>query len=191
MRPSDRLLRQYLAEAMDPPRAEEIRDAVAASPELQARLAELIATTPPEPPSPQAESLPWMLPPPGARAPFLMQGSLADGLLMDGQDADWVELSIDVPEPDLGCVVVVLERGDDAWQIVFPAHDDEVVRAGELPVVGSARRLDVTLQPGSARLAVLLVPDPPDLSAADPWEAVRQAVASGQHPLITFDVHRR
>lgn len=189
MNPSDRVLRQYLAEALEPPRAEEVREALARSPALAARLALLIAETPPEPAPPERPG--WRMPPPGVTAPFLLQGTFASGAVMDADQADWIELSIEVPEADLDCVVVVLERRDAAWEVLFPTDEDEVIRASELPHEGSLRRLDVTLQPEVERLSVVLVPEVPDLGAADPWASVREAVASGQRPVITFDVRER
>lgn len=180
---TDRQLRQYIAEALDPPRREEVQDALAASSALRTRLDMLLAT-PVDLPSDG-----WILPPPRVWAPNVLAGQVVPGQVME-RDAEggWLEVEFEVPPGREYDVVVVLERRHGRWDVLFPVSSDEVLRAGELPqVANGTRRLDVTVRE-QERVGVVLVPEPPDFSAPDPWEGVREAVAAGDLPVVTFGV---
>ncbi|MBX2804227.1 MAG: hypothetical protein KTR31_41585 [Myxococcales bacterium] len=184
MNPSDRVLRQYIAEALDPPRFEEVSEALAASPALRERLALLLATT--------VQSSPhrWLLPPPGVRAPAVLGGAAMRGAVMDGDEADWMELALQVPDDQLDHVVVVLELVDE-WRVLAPVRVEEIVTAGALPShprEAGHRRIDVTPAPDATRVAVALVEHAPDLTAPDPWADVRRRVAMGELLAVTFVV---
>ena len=183
MNPSDRLLRQYIAEALDPPRWEAVRDAIAASPDLQARVAMLLASTV------ELPQRAWQMPPPGAAAPFILAGRSEIGAVLDPSAPAWLEVKFAVPSEQLDHVVVVLEREHGAWRVLFPASSSEVLQAHDLALAEDGlRRLDVTPSEGQERVGVVLVPTAPDFSGADPWVDVRRGVAEGRHPVVTFPV---
>ncbi|MEQ1564881.1 MAG: hypothetical protein ABMA64_04530 [Myxococcota bacterium] len=161
-----RTLRQYLALALDPPEHEQVERALAADPELLAQLALLIAETPPLPDRPA-----WAMPPPGIAAG--LRGAAAPVAVMDADGpAGWWQVELEIPADHAEDWVVLLERAEDVWEVVFPTGPSEVTRASELPRRGDRARVD--LHTVARRLAVVLVP--PDLvrwGDADPWAEVR------------------
>lgn len=203
----DRVLRQYLAGALDPPDLERVERALGADPGLRVRLGVLLATTvqPGTTPAPGR----WVVPPPslpvfGLGSP--LRGTAAPVGVMDASapDVGWVVLRLDVPAEHLDHRVVVLERGASDWSVVFPTAADELHPASALPREQGQVRIDVarpTGGPGSPahrehRIAVVLVPPPladdvdwslgPDVR----WGAVIDAAADGALPIASFDVGR-
>jgi hypothetical protein len=193
----DRVLRQYLAGALDPPDQEDVERAMAASPSLLARLAVLRADTAPEPPDGGAPR-PWFVPPPGLVPPGTrlapLTGRAAPVAVMDGGGGGgWLVLHLDVPPERHHHRVVVLERHGADWAVGFPASEDELLEAGSLGREGDRVRLDYALDaPGVGRIAVVLVPPeiPIDWSAdADQrWAAVRDGLAAGTLAAVSFSV---
>jgi hypothetical protein len=192
----DRVLRQHLAGALDPPEREQVERALASDPALRERLALLLATTHDAPApglAPTGAGLAgWVVPPPAART---LGGSAAPVAVMGGAEGTgWVVLRLDVSPEQLDHRVVVLERTGAEWDVVFPCSADEECPARALPREGGQLRIDVaTAGAGRAhRIAAVLVPPAPPLDWTLPpverWARVRDALAAGELPAVAFDM---
>ena len=177
----DRMLRQFLAGALDPPEHEAVERALAADPSLHTRLATLLAATPAVPEAADR----WSLPPPGVVAG--LRGTVEAAPVMGlGPSEDWVVLRLDIGRDRDADRVVVLERHGEDWTVVFPATADEETRVESLPREGDLVRIDLRVE--GHRAAVVLVPPewPVDWSKPpnERWERVRAQL--GELPVLTF-----
>lgn len=156
MNVSDRELAAFVADALDPPRREEIARALAASPALRKRRDALSQQSPP----PRHSTRPALtMPPPGVG---LLSGA---PVAVMGEALPWVRVTMPASGAD-DDRVVALERREGLWEVVSPLEPGEVVTAGELPVEGGLRQLDLGASPGAERLGVVLVPSRVPI----PWE---------------------
>ncbi|MEZ4238327.1 MAG: hypothetical protein R3F59_19680 [Myxococcota bacterium] len=180
---SDRLLRQYLAGALEPPAQERIERALRDVDGLRERMAALLATSLPEP------RASWVIPPPGA--PRGLTATAEPAAFMGEPEAGWTVLWLDVDDAQLDARPVVLERAGADWEVVFPLTEDEVVPLRALHREGGRTRLDVDTS-RARRVAVVLVPSdrPLDLTLPDPerWAAVIASVQAGELPVVALAV---
>lgn len=182
---SDSLLHAYLAKALDPARTLEVDEEMQADPELAVRLSLLAgALRTPERPIPT-----WRVPPPGVTAWQLGLGStpvLGEDQIRPG---DRFRLVLD---PAVGSErqVVLLFREKADWSVVYPQEPDDEVTLGELPRAGENIALDVVArgQAGLQRWAVALPNRRANWDAADRWGWLREAIASGEVPIMSMDV---
>lgn len=180
---SDRLLGQYLAEALEPPERRRVERALVEVPGAKERLEALRTADLDEPTDP------WIVPPPSLPTP--LQATPAPAAVMDTSASAWWVVRLDVPEEHLDHMVVVLERETGSWNVVFPTSDDECVAVGALPRDGDQVRLDLAAG-GPRRVAVVLVPPnlPIDFGTDDlgaRWVGVRKAIRAGAVPVVAFD----
>lgn len=184
---TDLTLRRYLAGALDPARREELDAALAVDPSLAARLAQLEATTVGQ------ELGAWRVPPPRALdRVWGLRGELRLAAAMgDAEEADYVELRVQVP-PGLEAHRVALLAGEaGAWEVLLPAAPEEDRPVSGWPREADGRlRLDLDAASASARLAVALLP--PDVAidwaGASRWGAVQRALEEGRVPVMSLAV---
>jgi hypothetical protein len=179
----DRMLRAYLAGALDPGRAAEVEETLAASPALQRRLSTLLTA---EVSAPGTSG--WGLPPAGVRGPWSLPVEVHAAPFMDGEGVvAWHTLLLDIPDDQLPRMVVVVQRppGGD-WAVWLPTAPDEVIHGADLPLQDARRRLDVASIDGE--LAVVLLPEDvaPRWDAEDPWAEARHAVRTGRAPMTVL-----
>jgi hypothetical protein len=179
----DRLLRQYLAGALEPPEQARIERALAGAPEIRERLALLLATSIDEP------EAAWHVPPPSLAVG--LRSTSAPAAMMDAAGGGgWLVVWLEAGDDRLDHRVLVLERAGAGWEVVFPSSAEELVTVGALPREGGRTRLD--LDPGAARrVAVVLVP--PDLQidfgipADARWSGVQEGLRAGELPVVSLD----
>ena len=187
---SDRTLRQHLARALDPGRREEVEAALAASADLRARLALLIATTT------GPELSPWRLPPPGARMPWAIAADLSAGAAMGEEDSlpgDYLELRYEVEEGQAEHRLVLLQRaqGQD-WEVLFPAApgEDRPLRAYPREADGRIRLDLAVADTGTGSLALAFIPPSWTVDWTLPpsarWMALQEALGRGALPVRTL-----
>lgn len=181
---SDRLLGQYLAEALEPPERRRVERALSEVPGARERLERLRTTQLDEPADP------WIVPPPGL--PSQLRAATAPAAVMDSTASAWWVVRLDASPEVEDHTVVVLEREEGAWSVVFPATSAERITVSALPHDEEGRvRLD--LAAGSPRrVAVAMVPPslPIDFAASvssTRWDHVKQAIRSGTIPVVSFD----
>ena len=187
MRPiPDRLLRQYLAGALEPPEHDRVERALRDVAGLRDRLERLRAEALPM----QAEEPDdgWRLPPPQRSSSLAPRAVPAP--MMDAGPGGWWEVHVHVAADQQAHRVVVLERAGAAWRVAFPIAAEELVTAGQLPQEGGRARLAIAGdRPG--RMAIVLVPpDFPidfDIEPALRWAMIREAVLAGAVPAASFD----
>ena len=184
---SDRLLLAWLAGALDPGRASEVAEDVAADPMLQARVAALGAQLADPPAAPS-----FRLPPP-TRPSFGMRRQLAiamgDTTLRPG---DRFRLALDPPD-DAERIVVVLRRVTSDWSVVFPTDPDEVLPVGALPTEDGSPILDLVVdRPGRQRWAVALPAASVAIDWTAPeatrWQALSAGIADGSIPVTSIEL---
>jgi hypothetical protein len=180
----DRILRQYLAGALEPPVQERVERALRREPGLRERLAVLLATSIPEPEA----DVGWLIPPPNL--PRSLRATTALAAVMGEQTEGWVEVWLEIPKAHLDDRVIVLERESTGWRVVFPTEPAELVSARALPRDGARSRLDLDAR--SSRIAVVLVaPDRPlDLTLPEParWAELRACLEAGEVPITSIDI---
>lgn len=180
-RPSRAELAAWMADALDPDRAEDIARAVAVSPALQAELAEIRARLAEDRALPEPG---WLLPPPGLRLPGAPTFSgrpldLLGGPLRPGSR---FEIELDLPAEPWEARLVVLTRRDEDWEVVFPVEEEDDVPAARL--LDRAGRLRVSLTageaPGRQRWALAFVPLEVTIAweraAPERWRGVRETL---------------
>ncbi len=179
----DRMLRQYLAGALEPPDSERVERALKRAPALRDRLATLVDTTIP------AHSSRWVVPPPSLRSG--MRATAAPAAVMEsGSAAGWLVLRMQIPAEQLDHVVLVLERVGAEWEVVFPSMAEEMVTASALPRIGDAVQLDLAAGQ-HRRVAVVFIP--PDhsidftLGVAQRWSEVKDSMSAGKLPVVSLD----
>lgn len=179
---SDRLLGQYLADALEPPERRRVERALDELPEARARLERFRAADLDEPTDP------WIVPPPSLPTP--LQATPAPAAVMDTSASAWWVVRLDVSEEHHGHVVVVLEREGGSWEVVFPTSAAERTLVGALPREGDQVRLDLAAG-GPRRVAVALVPpDIPidfDADENERWSSVKHSIRAGAVPVVAFD----
>ncbi len=184
---SDATLLAWIAGALDPGRASEVAEDVAANADLQARV-HLLGLQLAEPPTPA-----FRLPPPSFSAFGVsrdLEIVMGDPTLRPG---DRFRLLLDRPD-DRPRWVVVLSRVDRQWTVVFPESPEDLIGLEELADSGARRVLDlVVADPGRQRWAVAL----PEQSLSirwdeskpeKRWEALRSGLLSGTIPAVTVDL---
>ena len=179
----------WLSGGLEPGTADEIAALVRADPLLAARAAVLrpLLEAPPV-------DIGWRIPPPGlpgGMRPIAMQ---ALRMTMDAG-----------PIPPLGGFSIRIEPGADAdarwvvvlwiedgrWSVAFPTCIEERLRLSALPVEpDGSRLLDLIAGEavGTQRWAVALPVADAQWDAADPWGALRDALAAGEVPVTAVSV---
>lgn len=209
----DRVLRQYLAGALEPPDLERVEIALAGSPALRERRDLLLADTVEVAPQLGSGRIGlggrwggagdgpggWIIPPPSVPPPdrgFALSGVAAPVATMGGErggglDAGWVVLRLEVAPEHLDHRIVVLERSGAQWRVLSPEGPDDFRRASEL-VRDDRVRIDLATDADAHRIAVVLVPggwsiafdEPPDRR----WSRIQGALIAGEIPVISFDM---
>ena len=187
---SDPDLHAYVAGALEPPRALEVTEAVAADPQLGLRL-EAVQAALAQGPADRGE---WRIPPPGVGLRLMLSASAAPVMGDTIRPGDRFRVRVDRTD-DPKRRIRVLFRAGQRWQVMFPAGPDEELTVAELPTDESGKRhLDLVAQPplGAQRWAVALC-DPSetvDWSAAEGprWAALRVGITAGQVPVAAVEV---
>ena len=183
---SDTTLRRYLAGALTPARREEIDAVLRGSPALMARLATLSASTVGE------ELGAWRVPPPGARSLMQPALELRRAAAMGDEDADYLELRLDIPEGAHAHRLALLAATDGEWEVLLPERADEDRPLATWPREADGRlRLDLDIA-GLSRLAVAFLPPDLDIdwSDTDRWAELRAGLAAGRVPVMSVRVGR-
>jgi hypothetical protein len=192
---SDADLFAYLAGVLDPGRAREIEEKLSCSATLAARLnTASMALRDPELPGPS-----WRIPPPGlagGRAPMRLQPEVASVMADGPRPGDRVKLWIrPTKEPESRIVVVLMQKPETGWTVVFPSGPGEEIDLASLPSrEDGARRLDVVLQdfPGTQRWAVALPAKGTTIDWEQPdetrWSDVKRALECGEIPVSSVEI---
>ena len=171
------LLYAWKTGALDPPDQLRVEEALRRDPTLLARMLAL------EEPS-SAPNDPWRLPRHGwGLQARLLEANVFSERLRPG---DRFRVAMRVPD-DADRSVVVLRR-TDAWHVVFPT-DGATLRAGDLPLEGGDRVLDLSTGPDPGlQIWGVALPTPDFVEPG--WARLRAAIASGEVPVtqVRIDV---
>lgn len=192
-RRSERQILAWLAGAMEPGEAAELRARVRDDPGLAARVRDLEARISEGPPREPA----WSVPPPGlwgGQRPFAVSVQASAFSAGPVRAGEAFRVRIQDPGPPERLVIVLL-RGAEGWEVLAPADPDELLRLRELPPDGDGYALDLiapeAAEPGRTRWAVALpeVDMVIDWSAppARRWAALRAALEDGRVPVSAFE----
>jgi hypothetical protein len=187
-RPSRVDVYAYVSGGLDPGRARDVEDAVAADPVLQAEL--LLARA--ELSMPISDEPVWRIPPPGiasGRRPVHVEVGAAAVMGEALRPGDRFEVAIsEAAQAD--SVVVVLRRSAGTWSVVYPEVEDEPVAVEALPVRDGRPTLELVAgsEEGEQRWAVAFVPTPVEDWRAEGWRRLREALESGEVPVVALAV---
>lgn len=191
MTPTAAELAAWLEDALDPDRAAEIAQMVAARPALAARVRALRARLQP---TIEPGERTWCLPFPGLRLPGAPRATLWEAAVMGsiGPGARF-EVCIEDPEDAAQTRLVVLTRRGDDWEVIFPEEPEDDVPVSVLPLAADGRRIGLVagLTLGEQRWALVYVARSLHIDWSAPpeqrWAPLRAALAEGAATAVVVE----
>jgi len=187
---SDAELLALVVGALEPSRALELEEVLAAEPALRLRKATLASSMA----LGEAPRHGWRIPAPGVGMKLRLSASAAPVMGGELRPGDRFRVRVDRTEEPSRRIRVLFRKGED-WEVVYPSAPEEELAVAELPVDADGKRhIDLVAQPpaGHQRWAVALADagDGVDWDAPETerWAALQSGIAAGSVPGAAVEV---